>query len=78
MTSLTKKLKPKTNYVFSLQTRRLAESFKGLNSSLAQSAEELCSWQVNRNILGFSPDFQVPYIYRPTVNRLNKKFKFLH
>jgi len=29
---------------FSLQTQRLAESFEGLNSSLAQSAEELCSW----------------------------------
>jgi len=27
---------------FSLQTWRLAESFEGLNSSLAQSTEELC------------------------------------
>jgi len=27
-----------------VQTRRLAESFRGLNSSPAQSAEELCSW----------------------------------
>jgi len=29
---------------FSLQSWRLAESFEGLNSSLAQSAEELCHW----------------------------------
>jgi len=28
--------------LFSLVTRRLAELFEGLNSSLAQSAEELC------------------------------------
>jgi len=35
MTSLIKKKK------FSLQTQRLAESFKGLNSSPAQLAEEL-------------------------------------
>jgi len=28
---------------FSLQTQRLAESFEGLNSSLAQLPEELCS-----------------------------------
>jgi len=27
-----------------VQTRRLAESFKGLNSSSAQSAEELWRW----------------------------------
>jgi len=30
-----------------LQTRRLATSFEGLNSSLVQMAEELCSWQGN-------------------------------
>jgi len=35
MTSLTKDLKPKTKIFFSLQTRRLTESFEGLNSSLA-------------------------------------------
>jgi len=40
MTSFTKK--PKTKNIFSLQTRRLAEIFEGLNSSLAQLAEELC------------------------------------
>jgi len=42
MTSLTKKLKPTTKSFFSLQTQRLAESLEGFNSSLAQSAEELC------------------------------------
>jgi len=30
--------------LFSLQTQGLAEPFEGLNSSLAQSAEELCGW----------------------------------
>jgi len=45
MTSLTKNPKPKTKKkFFLLQTRRLAESFKVLNSSAAQSAEELCGW----------------------------------
>jgi len=39
-----KKQKPKTKEFFSLHTRRLVKSFKGLNSSLAQSAEELCCW----------------------------------
>jgi len=42
MMSLTKNLKPKI--YFSLQTRRLAEYFESLNSSLAQLAEELCCW----------------------------------
>jgi len=29
---------------FRVRTRRLAEAFEGLNSSLAQSAEELWCW----------------------------------
>jgi len=44
MTSLTKN--PKTKNYFSLQTRRSAESFEGLNSSLAQSTGELWSCKV--------------------------------
>jgi len=39
MISLTKNPKPKN--FFSLQTRRLAESFEGLNSSLALTALEI-------------------------------------
>jgi len=39
---ITKKTKPKM--FFSLQTLRLSEAFEGLNSSRAQSAEELCIW----------------------------------
>jgi len=40
-----KKTKPNlTKKFFSLRTRILAEFFKGLNSSLVQSAEELCNW----------------------------------
>jgi len=37
-------MKPKTKNFFSLQTQRLAESFEGLNNSLAQSAEKLWGW----------------------------------
>jgi len=42
MTFLTKNLKPKPKNFFSLQTPRLAESFKGLNSYLVQLTAELC------------------------------------
>jgi len=42
MTSLTKKT------FFSLQTRRLAESFEGLDSSQAQSTGELWSCKLVR------------------------------
>jgi len=39
----TKNLEPKTNNFFSLQTRRLATYFEGLNSSLTQLIGELWS-----------------------------------
>jgi len=42
MTSLTKKQKSKTFTFFKIKTTRLPASLKGLNSSLAQSAAELC------------------------------------
>jgi len=38
ITSLTKNLQPPTKNFFRVQTRRLAESFEGLYSFLAQSA----------------------------------------
>jgi len=41
--------KPKTKNFFSLQTRRLAKSFEGLNSSLAQSTGELRTCEVVQN-----------------------------
>jgi len=34
---------------FSLQTRRLAKSFEGFNSSLSQSTGKLRSWKVVQN-----------------------------
>ena len=46
--SLTKNSKPKTKIFFSLQTRNLAESFKGLNRSFTQSTGELCSSKLVR------------------------------
>jgi len=42
MMSLTKI--PQPNKFLRVQTRRLAESSKGLNSSVAQSVEELWCW----------------------------------
>jgi len=44
MTSLTKNPQPPTKNFFRVQARRLANSFQGLNSSLAQSVEELWRW----------------------------------
>jgi len=44
MMSLTKNLQTPTKKFFRVHTRRLAESCKGLNSYLAQSAEELWRW----------------------------------
>jgi len=44
MMSLTKKQKPPKKIFFSLQTQRLAKSFEGLNSSLAQLTLKLCGW----------------------------------
>jgi len=41
MKSPTKNLKSKSSQYFLVETRRLSESFQGLNSSLAQSAGEL-------------------------------------
>jgi len=40
MTSLTKKCNPQPKNFFRVQTRRLANPFERLNSSLAQLAEE--------------------------------------
>jgi len=44
MTSLTKNLQPPTKNFFQVQTRRLVDPFEPLNSSLAQSAEEIWHW----------------------------------
>jgi len=44
MVSLTKNMQPPTKTFFRVQMRKLAKSFEGLNSSLAQSAEELWRW----------------------------------
>jgi len=48
MTSFTKNHQPRTKNFFSLQTRRLAKSFKGLISSLTQSTEEQWCLQGNQ------------------------------
>jgi len=53
MTSQTKRSNPKLPNVFLLETRRLSASLEGLNSSLAQSADELwleTSWTIYRHL----------------------------
>jgi len=42
---------PQPKNLFQVQSRRLAESFEGLNSSLAQSVEELWHWYGNQKLL---------------------------
>jgi len=44
MTTLTKNPQSQTKNFFRMQTRRLADPFELLNSSLAQLAEELWRW----------------------------------
>jgi len=44
MTSLTKNLHPQAKTFCRVQSNRLADPFEPLNSSLAQSAEELGHW----------------------------------
>jgi len=44
MTSLTKNLQTQPKKFFRVQTRILSNPFQPLNSSLAQSAEELWHW----------------------------------
>jgi len=44
MTSVTKNPDPNQKIFFRVQSRRLADAFEPLNSSLAQSAEELGRW----------------------------------
>jgi len=51
-----------------VQSRRLANPFEPLNSSLAQSAEELGRWQGNRKLLFFRLKSKYEYI----IHRLSK------
>jgi len=44
ITSLTKNPQPPPKKFFKVQSRRLSNPFEPLNSSLAQSAEELRRW----------------------------------
>jgi len=44
MTSVTKNPHPPTKKFFQVESTRLADPFEPLNSSLAQSAEELGRW----------------------------------
>jgi len=59
-----------------VQTRRLAEFFESLNSSLAQLTGELwrLKWRENSSQMR---DFKAQYIRMPAVNMLNKRDKKL-
>ena len=68
MTSVTKNLHPQPKIFFQVQSTRLADPFKLLNSSLAQSAEDLGRWKGNRKLLFFRPKSKYEYI----VDQLSK------
>jgi len=54
---MTSHTKPKNKKFFSVRTRRLSESFEGLDSSLAQLTGELCSCKISSSM----HDFKVQY-----------------
>jgi len=58
MMSVTKNPHPQAKIFFRVQSTRLADPFEPLNSSLAQSAEELGRWYSNRKLLFFCENRQ--------------------
>jgi len=75
MISLTKNKSQNQKFLYSLQTRRLVESFASLNSSLAQSAKELCCWQDNKKLLVLG-QFQSTNILYPGSKHVNHENQF--
>ena len=71
MRSLTKNPQPSTKNFFRVQSRRLADLFEPLNSSLAQSAEELGRWQGNWQllVLGWFQSMNISYPGSQSVKR---------
>jgi len=59
---------PQPQNFFRDQSTRVADPFQPLNSSLAQSAEELGHWKGNRKLLFFRPKWKYEYI----VHQLSK------
>jgi len=55
---------PNQKIFFQVQSIRLADPFQPLNSSLAQSAEELKRWEDNRKLLFFRLISKYEYIVR--------------
>jgi len=54
---------PDQKIFFQVQTRRLADPFEPLNSSLAQSAEELWRWWGNRKLLFLGQNLGTNILY---------------
>jgi len=71
MTSLTNNPQPPTKKFFLVQTRKLAKPFEPLNSSIAQSAEELWCWYGNRKlpVLGRYLGTNISYASSQSVNK---------
>ena len=70
MTSVTKNPQPPTKKFFRVQSRRLADPFEPLNSSLAQSADELGVGKATKNccFLGRNPSTNISYAGSQSVN----------
>jgi len=72
MTSLTKYPQPPNQKIlFRVRTRRLADPFKPLHSSLVQLAEKLWHWLGNQNCW-FWAEIQERYIRRPVIKVLSE------
>ena len=71
--SLAMSLTKNQNIFFHCKLEDLPKS-QGLNSSLVQSAEELCSWLSQPTYPSFFPDLQVQYIHTPATNMLRLLF----
>jgi len=59
---------PNQKIFFRVQSRRLSDPCEPMNSSLAQSAEELGHWLGNQKLLFFRPKSKYEYI----VDRFSK------
>jgi len=71
--SLVMSLTKNQNIFFHCKLEDLPKS-QGLNSSLVQSAEELCGWLSQPTYPSFFPDLQVQYIHTPATNMLRLLF----
>jgi len=79
MTSVTKNPQPQPKIFFRVQSTRLADPFEPLNSSLAQSVEELgvCKATENCCFLGQNRSTNMSYTGSQSVNWYSNRFHLL-